>query len=154
MYHMAMPDTTPDQVAVAILETIPASMRAIREQMRAGRTAGSSVAQYRLLRFVRRNPDTGLSAVADHLGTSLPSASQMVDRLVRAALMTRRQAPQERRRVELHLTAAGDTALSQTDEQTRAWLCERLAGLDAGQLEEIEAALRKVRSVLEAGAKK
>ena len=58
MYHRLVEETTPDQVAIAILETIPPSMRAIREQMRSGRAASLSVAQFRLLLFVRRHPGT------------------------------------------------------------------------------------------------
>ena len=143
-----MAETTPDQVAVAILETIPRSMRAIREQMRSGRAAGLSVAQFRLLLFVRRTPGTSLSALADHLGTTLPAASQLVERLVRAGLVTRLQHPEERRRVELRLTEAGSVALAECDARTRAWLCEALSGMDAQQLERMAAALRDLRSAL------
>ena len=149
MYHECMPDTTPDQVATAILETVPPTMRAIRGQMRSARVAGLSVPQFRLLRFVRRNPGTGLSALAEHLGTTMPAASQLVERVVRAGFVTREQHPKERRRVELHITEAGDAVLAQCDERTRAWLCERLEGLDPEQLEAIAAALRQVRSVVE-----
>ena len=148
MYHMAVPDTTPDQVAAAILETIPRSMRAIREQMRAGRAEGMSVPQFRLLLYVRRNPGTRLSAVAGHLGTTLPATSQLVERLVRAGLVTRAQNPEERRQVELNLTDAGSAALKERDDATRAWLRERLTGLDAQQLEAIVEALHDLRSAL------
>jgi len=144
-----MPATTPDQVATAILETVPPTMRAIRGQMRSARVAGLSVPQFRLLRFVRRNPGTGLSALAEHLGTTLPAASQLVERVVRAGFLTRAQHPTERRRVELHITEAGDAVLAQCDERTRAWLCERLEGLDPEQLEAIAGALRQVRSAVE-----
>ena len=145
---MAVADTTPDQVAVAILETIPASMRVIREQMRSGRAAGLSVAQFRLLLFVRRNPGTSLSGLADHVGTTLPAASQMVERLVRAGLVSRVQHPEERRRVELRLSDTGATALAECDARTRAWLCERLSGLDTRRLEELLSSLGDLRSAL------
>ena len=82
-------------------------MRAIRGQMRSGRTDGLSVPQFRLLRFVRRNPGTSLSALADHVGTTLPATSQIVDRLVRSGFLTRIQAPEERRRIELRVTDTG-----------------------------------------------
>src|ERR1035437_2734020 len=121
MYHMAVAEMTADQVAVAILETVPRSMRSIREQMRSGRTDGLSVAQFRLLLFVRRNPGTSLSGLADHLGISLPAASQVVERLVRTGMVSRAQHPQERRRVELRLTEAGAAALAECDTRTRAW---------------------------------
>jgi len=149
MYHESMPTTTPDQVASAILETVPPKMRAIREQMRSARVAGLSVPQFRLLRFVRRNPGTGLSALAEHLGTTMPAASQLVERVVRAGFLTREQHPKERRRVELHITEAGGAVLAQCDERTRAWLCDRLEGLGLEQLEAMADALKQVRSVVE-----
>ena len=148
MYHTAVEKTTPDQVAIAILEAIPPSMRAIREQMRSGRAASLSVAQFRLLVFVRRNPDTSLSPVAEHLGISLPGASQVVQRLVMAGLLTRQQHAAERRRVELRLTDAGAEALAECDARTRAWLCERLAGLDGPELDRLAVALRELSEIL------
>ena len=140
--------TTPDQVAVAILETLPPVMRAIREQMRSGRAAGMSVAQFRLLLYVRRNPATSLSPLADHLGTSLPAASQLVERLVQAGLIAREQHPRERRRVQLRLTDAGATALAECDARTRAWLCKRLSGLDESELDDLAGLLRDLRRLL------
>jgi DNA-binding MarR family transcriptional regulator len=145
-----MPKTTSDQVAVAILETLPLSMRAIREQMRAGRADGMSVAQFRLLVFVRRNPGTSLSPLAEHLATSLPAASQLVDRLVQAGMLTRGPHPESRRRIEVHLTPAGAAALAQCDARTRAWLCERLSGLDEADLERVETSLRELSGLLAA----
>ena len=148
MYHALVAETTPDQVAIAILETIPPAMRAIREQMRSGRAASLSVAQFRLLLFVRRHPATSLSPVAEHLGTTLPAASQLVERLVRAGLVTRAQHPEERRRVELRLTDAGDATLAECDARTRSWLCERLAGLEETELDRLASALRELRTLL------
>jgi DNA-binding MarR family transcriptional regulator len=148
MYHALVAETTPDQVAIAILETIPPAMRAIREQMRSGRAASLSVAQFRLLLFVRRHPGTSLSPLAEHLGTTLPAASQLVERLVRAGLVTRAQHPEERRRVELRLTDAGDATLAECDARTRSWLCERLAGLEETELDRLASALRELRTLL------
>jgi len=146
-----MPETTPDQVAIAILETIPPSMRAIREQMRSGLAASLSVAQFRLLIFVRRNPGTSLSPVAEHLGTTLPAASQLVERLVRAGLVTREQDPRERRRVALRLTEAGGATLAECDTRTRAWLCERLSGLGDAELDRLAGTLKELRDLLSYG---
>jgi DNA-binding MarR family transcriptional regulator len=151
MYHARVAETTPDQVAIAILETIPPAMRAIREQMRSGRAASLSVAQFRLLLFVRRHPGTSLSPLAEHLGTTLPAASQLVERLMRAGLVTREQHSEERRRVELRLTEAGDATLEECDARTRAWLCERLAGLDEAELDRLASALRDLRARLAQG---
>jgi DNA-binding MarR family transcriptional regulator len=151
MYHERVADTTPDQVAIAILETIPASMRAVREQMRSGRAASLSVAQFRLLLFVRRNPGTSLSPLAEHLGTTLPAASQQVERLVRAGLVTRVQHAAERRRVELRLTETGAATLAECDARTRAWLCERLSGLEEAEMDRLASTLRDLRALLAHG---
>ncbi len=151
MYHDGVNETpTPsaDEVAIAILETIPPSMRVIREQMRSGMAASLSVPQFRALRFVRRHPGTSLSPVAEHLGTSAPAASQLVERLVRAGLVTRDQHPDEHRRVELRITTAGSATLEECDARTRAWLCERLSGLSEADLGRLEAALRELRGLL------
>jgi len=148
MYHRLVEETTPDQVAIAILETIPPSMRAIRGQMRSGRAASLSVAQFRLLLFVRRHPATSLSPVAEHLGTTLPAASQLVERLVRAGFVTREQHLAERRRVELRLTEAGGATLAECDARTRAWLCERLSGLAGEELDRLSGALQELRGLL------
>ncbi len=123
-------------------------MRAIREQMRSGRVAGMSVAQFRLLLFVRRNPGTSLSHLADHLGTTLPAASQLVERSVQAGFVTRAQHPKERRRVELRLTEAGDVALAECDARTRAWLCDLLSSMDQAELDRLVVTLGDLKSIL------
>jgi DNA-binding MarR family transcriptional regulator len=151
MYHRLVtktPAPTPDQIAIAILETIPPSMRVIREQMRSGIAASLSVPQFRGLLFVRRHSGTSLSPLADHLGTSVPAASQLVERLVRAGLVTREQHPDERRRVQLRITDLGAATLEECDARTRAWLCERLSGLTETDLERLDATLRELRELL------
>ena len=115
--------------------------------MRSGRVAGMSVAQFRLLLFVRRNPGTSLSGLADHLGTTLPAASQLVERSVLAGLVTRVQHPKERRRVELRLTDSGGVALAECDARTRAWLCELLSDRDQAELARLEATLKDLRRI-------
>ena len=61
--------TTPSrQTAEVVLDTVPATMRAIRGHMREGREEGVSVPQFRALLYVGRNPGTDLSSLAEHLG--------------------------------------------------------------------------------------
>jgi DNA-binding MarR family transcriptional regulator len=150
MYHTAMSAPKADQVARAILETVPPAMRAIREQMRSARAAGLSVAQFRLLLFVRRHPGTNLSAAAEHMGTSLPAASQLVSRLVAAGMIARVTRPTERRHIQLRLTDVGRAALEACDIATRDWICVRLGQLDDASLERLEAAMGDLRVILDA----
>jgi DNA-binding MarR family transcriptional regulator len=141
--------TTPDQAAEAVLEAIPPAMRAIKERMRSARAANLSVSQFRMLLFVRRHPGTDLSAVADYMGTTLPSASQLMSRLVAAGMLARTVHPTERRHLQLALTDSGAAALAECDLRTREWLRDRLAGASPEQLEGLRAALSDLLSLIE-----
>ncbi len=118
----AAPREGPDVAAAAILESVPLVMRAIRGRMREGRPAGMSVAQFRALLYLRRHPGSGLSEIADHLGTSVPAASELVSRLVRQVLVVRETDPAERRRIRLTLSATGTGQLDQAQWAAMAWL--------------------------------
>ncbi len=135
--------------AEAVLESVPPVMRAIRARMREGRVEGLSVPQFRALLFVRRHPGTDLSSVAEHLGASMPSASELVSRLVRDGLMVRSADPASRRRVRLSLSDDGDRLLSEARRRTLDWLTLRLATAPPERLARIEAALRELRSALD-----
>jgi DNA-binding MarR family transcriptional regulator len=148
MYHTRM-GTTPDEAAAAVLETIPPAMRAIKERMRSARAANLSVSQFRMLLFVRRHPGTDLSAVADHMGTTLPSASQLMSRLVAAGMLARTVHPTERRHLQLTVTDSGAAALGECDLRTRQWLRDRLAGATPEQLERLTSALTDLLVLIE-----
>ena len=141
--------TTPDEAARSVLETIPPAMRAIKEQMRSARASNLSVSQFRLLLYVGRHPGTDLSAVADHMGTTLPSASQLMSRLVAAGMLIRTVHPTERRHLQLNLTDAGRDALGESEGRTREWLCVRLQRATPDQLDRIEAALKDLLVLIE-----
>lgn len=142
-----MTRTTADDAATAILETIPATMRAIRNRMRTSDGHDISVAQFRVLLFVRRHPGTSLSPVAEHLGISLPAASQLVSRLVRDGLLSRRPSRRQVRCVELDLEDAGREILAERDARTRAWLSAALSSLDDAALERLVSALSDLRAI-------
>jgi DNA-binding MarR family transcriptional regulator len=135
--------------AETVLESVPPIMRAIRARMREGRAEGVSVPQFRTLLFVRRHPGTDLSSVAEHLGASMASASELVSRLVRDGLMARAADPASRRRVQLSLSEEGDRQLSEARTRTLDWLTGRLVTASPDRLARIEQALRELRSALE-----
>lgn len=150
--------TSPEAAGIArstaevVLESVPPVMRAIRARMREGRVEGLSVPQFRALLYVRRHPGTDLSSVAEHLGASMPSASELVSRLVRDGLMARTADPASRRRVRLSLSEEGDRLLSEARGRTLDWLTLRLSTAPPERLARIEAALRELRSALEEAA--
>ena len=133
--------------AAAILETVPFVMRAIRARMREGRPEAISIPQFRALLFIRRHPGTDLSAVAGHVGTSLPAASELVARLVRQDLVVRETDPGSRRRIRLTLSPVGEADLEAARLRTTEWLVGLLDGLDAARLAALTAGLLDLRAL-------
>ncbi len=119
---------TPEECARVVMEAVPLVMRSIRSEMRRQRASHLSVPQFRVLAFLSRHPGACLFAVADHLGVTRPTASILVDRLVRRDLVFRGEDPEERRRIALRLTPVGARLFHQAHEATRAWLVGVLRG--------------------------
>lgn len=125
---------TVEEASLALVEMTLAALAGVE---------GISSLQLRMLLLVDRHPHSNLSSVATRMEMSVPSASRLVDRLVEAGLLDRRDAPHSRREVALSLTATGNRALADlrrsrrqsiggvleamTDEQRRALV----AGLTA-----------------------
>jgi MarR family transcriptional regulator for hemolysin len=122
-------------------------MRFIRSQMRSHRKHSLSVPQFRALVFASVNRDPSLSAMAEHIGISLPTASRMVDLLVRRGLMERRSAAADRRRVSLSLTARGQAVFRSARRATQAALALRFRSMTPDERSQICAALQTLSRV-------
>src|SRR5437899_11319795 len=135
------PSTAADRCARAILETVPLVMRVVRAEMRRQGALVVSVPQFRALAFVERHPGVSLAGVAEHLGVTAPTASTIVDRLVRRRLVGRVPDPEERRRVVLSLTPAGGRLFARLRARARRQVAIRLAGASAPDLRKVTVAL-------------
>lgn len=131
---MVTTELTPELCALEVMETVPLVMRFMRTQMRRHGPPTLSVPQFRVLRCLNRHPGVPLSFVADHLGVTRPTASNIVDRLVRHGLVNRAEDPRERRCVTLSLTDSGLRLLHQVHEATRDDVAGALSGLSPEQL--------------------
>lgn len=138
--------------ATEVLEVVPAVMDALRHAMRSHVGEQLSVPQFRCLNFIAHQPGASVSAVAAFLGVTLPTASAMVDRLVRAGAVEPRTAADDRRRSQLHLTDTGAAQLAQIRLGARAELAEVLAGRSAEELRTLHAGLAVLRDVFVSAA--
>ncbi len=130
-----------DDVASEMLEVVPAVMGAIRVEMRSRRRADLSVVQFRALVYLKLNPGASLSALAEYLGLTLPSVSQMVDGLVKKGVVTRMDSSSDRRRLVLTLTPQGKSLLEKSLSGTQAHLTETLNRLNAEDIEAVHQAM-------------
>src|SRR6476646_220402 len=81
--------SNPETCARAVLDVLLAAMWFIRGHMRRHRTAGLSVPQFRALCLIDRWSCPSLGELADHLGSSEPSASRLVSGLVKRGFVER-----------------------------------------------------------------
>jgi DNA-binding MarR family transcriptional regulator len=137
--------------AAALLEAVPAAMRVIRHQMRAHRFGGMSIPQLRVLAFLEHGGPATLSEVAEHVGTTLPSMSRMVQSLVEGRLVRRRTGSPDRRAVRLAIAAKGRHVLEIARKATVQQLASRLDSLHADEVRRLQEAMSLLSRVVAAG---
>jgi MarR family transcriptional regulator for hemolysin len=140
-----------DEAARELLEVVPVIVKDIRSQMRNRRSPDLTVPQFRTLAFVDRNKGASLSAVANHMGLTLPSTSRLVDGLIARGMITREDNPADRRRVKLDVTNHGLTILETSRRGTLTYLADKIASLSAEDREVIAKAMKAMRSVFISG---
>ena len=131
-----------------VFDTVPPVIWYIRRQMRTQRKC-LSMPQFRALFMIRSRPAASLSAVAEHLGASLPTASRLVAGLQSKGLVKRSDCEDDRRQLELVITPQGDEVLDSAREATLTRMREEMAGLDDGQRDLIARAMRLLHGLFE-----
>ncbi len=135
----------PDGCAAEVLEVMPAVMDAMRGAMRHQVGEQLSVPQFRCLNFITQRPGSSVSAVAAFLGVTVPTASAMVDRLVRAGAVAPSTAAADRRRSELHVTPAGLAQIEHIRHGARVEFAHALAGCTPAELNALRDGLAVLR---------
>jgi DNA-binding MarR family transcriptional regulator len=132
------------------METVPQVMHSIRTEMRRHRQPDLSVPQFRTLAFLKRHEGTSLSAVADHVGLTLPSMSKLIDGLVVRKLVSRQISAIDRRCVTLMLSSRGKTTLESAYQGTQARLSEILTMLSTPERTTVARAMHALRRIFTA----
>lgn len=132
-----------------VLDVVPAVMRPLRQQMRSHRAAGLSIPQFRALCFVERYDGASLSAVAEHLDLSLPTASRMINGLVERGYMQRRSSEDDRRHMSLSLRPRGQAVMKAARQATQQFLADKFRDLSAAQREALCVAMHALHEVFE-----
>jgi DNA-binding MarR family transcriptional regulator len=90
---------------------------------------GMTLLQLVALHFISALAPATLTDLAHALNTKLPATSAMIDRLVRIGLVCREPDPEDRRRVQLTITAAAESIVGDTDAKTARRLMAVLHGM-------------------------
>ena len=96
--------------------------------MREAQKAGVSALDAQLMTVIRKNPGIGGGELADREQMTRPSMSGHLKRLETAGWIARDPAcAEDRRRVGMRLTVAGEAALEAIRQRRNDWLAARLA---------------------------
>ena len=136
-----------EQCAEQLLEVIPPVMRRIKLLMREKRSEHLTLPEFRALGYIHRHRGASLSAMADHVGLSIPAASRLVDSLVRLQLVERRASATDRRQIALQLTEQGGDVQARSRQCTHGELATMLAALSESEREDILRGLQPLREL-------
>jgi DNA-binding MarR family transcriptional regulator len=101
-----------------------------------------TVTQFRTLVVLDSHRDINLSGLAEKLGVNSSTALRMIDRLLVAGLVTRRDNPDTRREVLLGLSPEGRRIVRRVTRRRRAELARVVDAMPADRRSELLAALR------------
>jgi len=91
--------------------------------------------------FIRRNPETSLSLVAEHLGLTPATTSKLIQGLVTKKIIHRQTVSTNRRKVQLSLTNNGEKILTFASQKTRDSIIELIKSLSTEELNTIRSAM-------------
>jgi len=137
-----------EECVQVVMETVPPVMRVIREEIRRHGTPLFTIPQIRTLAFLHHQPGACLFELAEHLGVTRPTASSLVERLVRRDLVIRTPDPRERRRVLLTLTPLGLRHFRSVQDSARQWMATILDHMSPATLRRIIAGITLLREGL------
>lgn len=101
-----------------------------------------TIPQFRTLVVLDTHGQMNLNTLAGLLGVTPSTALRMIDRLLAAELVTRRDNPENRREVLLELTIGGAQLVEQVTAKRRAEIARIVTAMPAGQRSELIVALR------------
>ena len=101
-----------------------------------------TLTQYRSLVVLASRGPQGVASLAEALSVTAPTASRLVERLVRKGLVRRRADRQDRRQVRIGLTEAGRDLVRLVTERRREEIAALLASIPPDVLEPMATGLR------------
>ena len=131
----------------SVLEAVLTASRAlVAMAARSLADAGEDVTltQYRSLVVLASRGPQGVATLAEAVAVTPPTASRLVERLVRKGLVRRRTDPHDRRQVRIGLTDAGRSLIDQVTERRRQEIAQLLTSIEPKLQRDMAAGLRQL----------
>ncbi len=136
-----------DECVSLLMDAIPHTLCVLRVEVRKHCPTHLTVPQFRALTFLSFHAGASLSDLADFIGITLPSASNLIDGLVEHQLVTRVMAVDDRRRAILAITEHGTDVLAVVREATAEVLTQRMEALNDDERQTLSSAMRILLSM-------
>ena len=135
------------EVYLSILRTASELSYAVDQLFR---PFGITSSQYNVLRILRGAGTEGLcrNEISERMVTATPDMSRLLDRMVRAAWVTRERAAQDRRQVSTHITKSGMELLTRLEKPTGDFVARLLTGASVIDLKTVLKVNDQIRSKL------
>ena len=139
-------DPGADEEQQAILDLFRTSDRLQHRFARLFREYGLTPSQYNILRILRaEGKPMPCLEIAQRTITVVPGITGLIDRLEQAKMVTRQRDEEDRRVVNVSITAAGEEVLGRLDEPLRELHGKLMAGFTGEELAELMRLLEKSR---------
>ncbi len=128
----------------ALIDAVLAASRvvvAVATRALAGVAPDVTLPQFRTLVLLDQHGTISVRELAESLGTAPSTASRMCDRLVAKGLLARGPHPDDRRQVQLSVTAAGRRLVARSTARRRAEFEGLLSAMPRGRQAELTRAL-------------
>jgi DNA-binding MarR family transcriptional regulator len=116
-----------------LLDFVPPLMRVVQKKWKKGLVHGVTHSQFLMLMFIQHHPGTALQDVAYHIDLTAATTSTTIEELVTRGLVLREPSQEDRRKVALTITAAGEVVLEGVYQDSRNELEEYLSSLTSGE---------------------
>ena len=135
------------EVSLAMAQLMPQIMRGIQLDFFVKR--GVTQTQFLVMAAVRAYSRCTMGTLAKNLHISMPTASGLVERLVRTGYLRRIPQSEDRRQVVVTLTAKGEAFFKEFESVVRHRWEEVLVSLDEGELRAFHDVIEKLRQQLQ-----
>jgi MarR family transcriptional regulator, organic hydroperoxide resistance regulator len=130
--------------------------RSMRDWMRFVKSTGLSMPQFSILMMLHYRQTGSISEISERQAISAGAASQLVERLVQAGFIERKEDSEDRRAKVLSLTDKGRELIEAGSVERTRWLDDLIAYLSPDECEKVSKALEVLVNIagqLEKGAK-
>ena len=134
-----------NQLSLQVLKKFRIIYGSVRQQFReVEKSCGVTGAQLWLMQEIAKQPDIGVSELAERLSIHQSTCSQLVEKLVSRGLVRKERSKEDQRRVGLCVTAEAVAALKNAPGPAEGVLPEALQSLTESALISLDSALIEV----------